>query len=791
MTSASPPDGDLSSLFNFLPIGAYRCLPDGSMLRANPALVALNGYDSEQSLLDSVRVAGNEWYVVPGRRDEFRRLLERDGYVRGFVSEIRPKGSQQRIWVSENAHVVRDENGQIRYYEGTFEDITAQVLSQQAQRSSAEQLRLLTAQIPGMVYMIDLGVDGRRNYRFVSEGVREIYGFGPDDLLRDPMLIARYRHPDDAERLARETAAVLREGVDLAGEYRVVWPDGQLRWVYQRSCEVARDARGVTRVGVLLDATERVRAQQALHASEALWKVALESAGDGVWDWDLRTGVEYFSPRILAMYGLGEGEIEHVAQAMDRLTHPDDVPQMQADRQAHFEGRAPLYRNEHRIRCKDGGWKWVLSRGMVIARDEEGQPLRMVGTHTDITELKQGEARRQLLEVQLRESQKMEAIGTLAGGVAHDFNNLLAAILGNLTLAREDLEAAHPAHESLDEVHRAAIRARQLVQQILTFSRRQSQELVRQPLTPLIEESLRLLRSLLPAGVRLHASLVDGLEVLADATQVQQVLMNLCTNAWQAFAGRGGEISVSLRRRELDFIEAQALGGVQPGSFACLSVADDGPGMDADTERRIFEPFYTTKAPGEGTGLGLAVVHGIVQGHQGAIAVRSHPGAGTRFDVWLPLLSAAPALASTPAAVPAAPGAASDGKDNGRHVVYVDDYEALVFLVGRLLRKQGYRVSTFDSGEAAMGWLQAHPHEGVDLLLTDQNMPGMSGLDVAREVRRLRPHLRVVMISGHVTDALVSEAAQLGVYRVMGKQDSMDALGEAIRSLIEEAGAEG
>jgi PAS domain S-box-containing protein len=788
MTRASPPHGDLSSLFNFLPIGAYRCSPDGVMLRANTALVELNGYASEEALLDSVRVSGNEWYVLPGRRAEFRHLLERDGYVRGFVSEIRPKGSDRHIWVSENAHVVRDADGAVLYYEGTFEDITAQVLAQQAQRSSEEQLRLLTAQIPGMVYMLDLDKEGRRRYRFVSEGVREIYGFGPQELMRDPMLIARYRHPDDAARLAQETVVVLNEGVDLAGEYRVVWPDGRLRWVYQRSCEVARSFDRVTRVGVLLDVTERVLAQQALSSNEALWKVALESAGDGVWDWNLLTGKEYFSPRILAMYGFDADELVKPAEEMDRRTHPDDVPQMLADRQAHFEGRVPVYRNEHRIRCKDGSWKWVLSRGMVIARDDDGRPVRMVGTHTDITELKQTEARRHVLEVQLRESQKMEAIGTLAGGVAHDFNNLLAAILGNLTLAREDLDAGHPAQESLTEVQRAAIRARQLVQQILTFSRRQDQPLVRQPLTPLVEEGLRLLRSLLPAGVRLHASLVDGLDVMADATQVQQVLMNLCTNAWQSFAGRGGEISVSLRRRELGATEAEVLGGLAPGPFACLSVADDGPGMDADTERRIFEPFFTTKAPGEGTGLGLAVVHGIVQAHNGAIAVRSHPGAGTRFDVWLPLQSSARPPQS-PSSPPPVEQPAPACQEQGVHVVYIDDYEALVFLVGRLLRKEGYRVSTFESGEAALHWMRNHPQETVDLVLTDQNMPGMSGLDVARELRLLRPALRVVMISGHVTDALVSEAAELGVFRVMGKQDSMDALGSAIRSLIEETRA--
>lgn len=913
--TAPPPalDGDFSSLFNFLPIGAYRSSPDGRQIRANPALVRLNGYQSEAEQLASVRSIGLEWYVDPGRRAEFQRLLEREGFVRGFVSEVHRHKTRERIWISENAHVVRDAEGRILYYEGTVEDITDQVKARQtlqrseerfrsimsqipgmvyvvrmqtdgsrdylyvsegvrevygvsveqlmadpmlvtrcrhaddqdrlqrdvqkiasegvsldgqfrivlpdgqerwiyrratvvrrdpegalcvgvqmditervqaqlAQRRSEEHLHQIAAQIPGMVYVTRIANDGSREYRFVSEGVREIYGFAPEDLMRDPMLIARYRHPEDAPKLQGDISTVLGPGSDLSGEFRIVLPDGRVRWVYRRSCEVARDVDGVTRVGVLLNVTERVEAQQALHASEALWKVALESAGDGVWDWNLVTNEEFFSPGILAMYGLAKHELPHRAETMDHLTHPDDVPRMQADRQAHFEGRTPVYRNEHRIRCKDGSWKWVLSRGMVIARDEDGRPLRMVGTHTDISDLKLAEVRRQALESQLRESQKMEAIGTLAGGVAHDFNNLLAAILGNLTLAREDLEAAHPAHESLTEVHRAAIRARQLVQQILTFSRRQDQQLVRQALAPVIEEGLGLMRSLLPAGVRLRVSLASGLEVLADTTQMQQVLMNLCTNGWQSFAGQGGEISVGLRRRELAADEAATLGGLQPGAYACLSVADDGPGMDAETLRRIFEPFFTTKPPGEGTGLGLAVVHGIVRGHQGAISVRSHLGTGTRFDVWLPLLTPQPA---GPLPVSVGPSAMKQGGGQASlHIVYVDDYEALVFLVGRLLRKQGYRVSTFASGEAALAWLQKHPNEPVDLLLTDQNMPGMSGLDLCREALRERPGLPAVIVSGHLSEQLLAEASAAGVHEVLAKQDSMDALGDAINKLL-------
>jgi PAS domain S-box-containing protein len=785
MDMPSAPGADFTTLFHFLPIGAYRSSAEGRMIHANEQLARINGFRDVEELLDRARHDPDGWYVDPARRHEFQLRLARDGEVRGFISEVKRRHDSERMWVSENAHMVRDADGRVLFYEGTVEDITERVAQQKAMREQQERMQALADQIPGVVFSLLVRPDGTRAYRFVSSGVREMYGFSPEDLLRDPMLIARYRHPEDIGRLDGETEAIQAGKVELAGEFRIVLPDGQVKWIYKRSCEVLRDSEGVHRVGVLLDISARKKAEDALRESEALWKLALESAGEGVWDWNLVTGEEYLSDSLLSMYGYTRDEVRGVAEDLDARTHPDDIPAMLEARQAHFEGRARLYRNEHRVRAKDGRWLWILTRGMVISRDESGRPTRIVGTHTDITDLKQAEEQQRVLEGQLRESQKMEAIGTLAGGVAHDFNNLLAAILGNLVLAREDVGADHPAQESLAEINRAAIRARQLVQQILTFSRRGAQVMEHQPLLPLVEEALGLMRSLLPAGVRLLTRLSkEPLPALVDATQMQQVLMNLCTNAWQAFAGRSGEVTVALERVALDAAQALQLGALEPGTYARLSVADNGPGMDEVTQRRVFEPFFTTKAPGTGTGLGLAVVHGIVKAHRGAIGLTSQPGAGTRFDVYLPLAASAaaplPDLAVMP---PPAPPAAPEG----RHVVYIDDYEALVFLVGRLLRKQGYRVSTFESGEAALAWFSQHPREPVDLLVTDQNMPGMAGVEVVRELRRLRPALRMAIVSGHVSDTLIAEAASAGVDDVLAKQDSMDALGAAIRGLLEPA----
>ena len=755
------------------------------MVRANPALVAINGDRDEAAMLRRVNQIGSDWYVLPNQRHEFLNTLRRDGFVRGFVSEVRRgTGDGASLWINENAHEVRDLDGRLKYYEGTIEDITERMLAQKALQDSQELFKLITTQIPGMVFVVHLTPDGRRTYRYVSHGVRSIFGLEPSAVINDPELVARYRHPDDMALHQADLTLLNHQPAPLGGEYRVVLPNGEVKWVLRQSCAVSSDASGQLRVGVMLDITDRKKAEAALSESEALWRVAMESAGDGVWDWNIATGEEFLSDRIKSIYGYAAADALNLAADLDGRTHPDDQAQMFADRQDHFEGRTAVYRNEHRVRCKDGRWKWVLSRGVVIARDEDGQPMRMVGTHTDITDLKQAEVHQQVLETQLREAQKLEAIGTLAGGVAHDFNNLLAVILGNLALAREDVGPDHVAQESLNEINRASVRARHLVQQILAFSRRQAQELKVQALRPLVAETLTLMRSLLPAGVSQVEDFSDQpLAVLADATQVQQVLMNLCTNAWQSMEGRTGRITVGLHAVEVDGPMSQSLGGLAVGPFALLSVQDNGSGMDASTLQRVFEPFFTTKPPGAGTGLGLAVVHGIVKAHRGAIGVHSRPGEGTRFDIYLPLAQDASGPASAPLDS-AMVAVDSSRASNGRHVVYIDDYEAMVFLVGRLLRKQGYQVSTFTSGQAALAWLRDEAGS-VDIVVSDQNMPGMSGVEVAAQVSRLRPGLRTVLITGHVSDALLAEAAAAGVVEVMGKQDSMAELGEAIQKMLE------
>ena len=404
----------------------------------------------------------------------------------------------------------------------------------------------------------------------------------------------------------------------------------------------------------------------------------------------------------------------------------------------------------------------------------------------DLTSRKRAEAQRTELEAQLRESHKMQAVGTMAGGIAHDFNNILHAILGNVELAKADCTPGSALHESLLEIDKAGRRARDLVRQILTFSRNEAPRRAAVALAEVAHDTERLLRVTLPPEIELSLHLQPELPpVLADATQVEQALLNLCTNAVHAIGNRRGRIQVDGVLVQPDQHQRENL-GLAAGDYVALRVQDDGPGMDEATLPRIFEPFFTTKPVGQGTGLGLAVVHGVMRTHGGAIDVHSAPGRGSSFTLYFPVATASPQEGAATAAPPApAPEPAPPASRRQRHVMYVDDDEALVFLVRRLLRRRGYEVSGFTDPHEATDALRAAPGR-YDLLVTDYNMPGYSGLDLVRAARAIRPDLPVALASGYVTAEIEQAALAEGARALIHKPNDVAELCATVDRLAHE-----
>lgn len=425
-----------------------------------------------------------------------------------------------------------------------------------------------------------------------------------------------------------------------------------------------------------------------------------------------------------------------------------------------------------------GGKELPVSQVILCHRDAKGEITHFSTIARDLSDLEHAQAQRQALERQVMEAQKLESIGTLAGGVAHDFNNVLAAILGNVELVRAQLPHEAGAQAGLSLIQTAARRARELVQQILTFSRNSPQQQSVISMRAAVEEALALLRSTLPASSELVAELPDEpLAVMGDAGQVQQVVLNLCTNAWQAHGDRTGRILVRLESVCLSASDERPK-GLSPGRYVRLRVADQGSGMNEATLARIFEPFFTTKPPGQGTGLGLSVVHGIVTGSAGVITVQSQVGVGTRFDVYLPQVDASTVLEPAPLLPrPTAPKRA-------RHILYVDDDEVVSLTIGALLRHAGHHVTAISTPEQAIEAVRTNPRD-FELVLTDYNMPGMSGLKLAEVLREIAPDLPVVVTSGYMTDELQVQAHQAGARAVIAKEFSVERLNDVLAEIFE------
>jgi len=519
------------------------------------------------------------------------------------------------------------------------------------------------------------------------------------------------------------------------------------------------------------DLLERAQTEGALEESEERYRALFEHANiaifvaqDGV--------IKSPNPKALELHGYSE--VEFTSRPFIDFIHPEDREMVQDRHERRIRGEQLTNTYSYRVVDKAGDTRWVELN--VVPLSWEGRPATLC-FQTDITEHKQAEEERRKLERQLQQAQKMEAIGNLAGGIAHDFNNILGVIMGYTELSLSQTAEDDSVHKYLSGTLKAASRAKDLVRQILAFSRQG--ELDEKPLAVdvIIGEALKMLRASLPTTIEIQQDIQkDPGLIMADPTHIDQIIINLCTNAAQAMGEAGGVLKVSLRSAYVDDKAAEEQRDLEPGAYVELIVSDTGHGMAPDIAERVFEPYFTTKGMGEGTGLGLSVVHGIVQSHRGAIDVHSEPGGGTVFSVFFPKIGLVQDREETSERESLPVGT--------ERLLLVDDEPIMVSIYQSLLTRLGYRVATRTSSVEALEAFKAQPDK-YDLVITDQTMPHLTGQALAREMMAVRPDIPVILCTGHSDLVDEDRAKETGIRAFVMKPLVMSEFANTIRDALD------
>jgi len=578
---------------------------------------------------------------------------------------------------------------------------------------------------------------------FVTQNIRQI-GYDAHQFLDGSVNYADVIHPDDLERVNAEVLKYADCAADqFYQSYRIIDSSGRERWVDDWT-HIVRDADGVITHfhGFITDTTEREVMSMLLKDSEERTDLALIGSELGMWDWDIPNRKAVFNARSARILGYDLEDIDMRYKTWERLIHPDEWPLTFANLQAHFAGTTDLFLMEFRVRHKEGHWVWIQARGKVLERNDRGEPVRMTGTHLDITRRKQEEQDKIELEDKMRRAQKLESLGVLAGGIAHDFNNILMAVLGNAELASLELPHDAPAAENLREIEMAASRAAGLCNQMLAYSGKGHFKVEILDLSEIVRDIAQMLKVGISKKIQLRYDLANDIPpILADVSQIRQVVMNLITNASEAIGDRNGVITVTTSQQKTCPCDNALVGRPDPCRLAepCLvfEVSDTGCGMNEETLERLYEPFYTTKFTGRG--LGMAAVAGIVRGHGGYIDINTKVEQGTTIRVSLP-----PAAGHLAAKVKT-PVSLQVSHDRGRMLI-VDDEDAILRIGKRLIESLGFDVVCAVNGLEAVDRIRSD--QEISCVLLDLTMPEMDGIEALSIIRDLRPSLPVIMSSG-------------------------------------------
>jgi len=523
-------------------------------------------------------------------------------------------------------------------------------------------------------------------------------------------------------------------------------------------------------VTIYNDVTAQKNAEKALRKSEERFALAMEFANDGLFDWNLESNEIYYSPVWKRILGYENDELPNDFSVWETLTNPEDAKRSWKMQNELINKQRDRFEIEFRMKHKDGHWVDILSRANATF-DENNNAVRVVGTHVDISERKK-------LENQLLQSQKLESIGTLAGGIAHEFNNILSIIVGNNELLMDELPEWSLARDNSEEIRIAGLRARDVVKQLLTFTRQDNANLKPLDIGLTVKEAMKLIRSSIPANIDIHQTIADKVSpVFGNPTQINQILINLCSNAADAMIDTGGGIQINLSNDTLDQTCKTIHSALNPGQHVKLVVGDTGSGMDKKTLDRIFEPYFTTKDFGKGSGIGLAIVHGIVEKHSGVIFVESALGQGTTFTILLPAYQGEVA-------------AESDGHTElptgNERVLFVED-EPILFKLGKQrLERLGYTVQGSTDPREALKIFKENLNT-FDLVITDMAMPHMTGDQLVSEILKLRPEIPTMLCTGYSEKISEEKSYEIGFKAFIMKPVDRTEFAVNVRNILDEA----
>ncbi|HEX7652372.1 MAG TPA: PAS domain S-box protein, partial [Verrucomicrobiae bacterium] len=608
---------------------------------------------------------------------------------------------------------------------------------------------------------------------WVNSAYTNMTGYTVQEVKSDYLSILKSgNHPAEFYRQMWET---LLAGKIWRGELLNRRKDGT---VYDQEMTITpvrgQDGRVNHFVAIKQDVTERRRHEQRLQAERNLLHALMDNLPDAIYFKDTHSRFTLINAAQARNLGLNN-PLEAMGRTDMDFFPPHDARQKLTDERRVLNTGEPIVGAVENYNTAEGAVWWSVTK--VPIRDASGKITGLVGVTRDITTIKAAEAERQKLDHRLLQAQKLEAIGTLAGGIAHDFNNILAAMIGYAELVKEDTVEMPATHECAREILLATKRAKDLVHQILTFSRQRETHPQVIHLDTVIKEVLKFLRSSLPSLIQIEKHLDAACPaVLADPTQIYQVVLNLASNSLHAMEGKAGTLTLRLEGLEPNAESIKNHPDFQPDRpYVRLTVADTGHGMDAKTLARVFEPFFTTKPIGKGTGLGLAMVHGIVKSHQGIVTVESTPQTGTTFQIFIP-----------------ASQQAADREDNdsrplptgqGQTILLVDDEPALTQLFRRVLTRLNYKPISTNSPREAVELLRLSPDQ-FHLAITDYTMPELNGLEVAREWHILRPHLPIIMTSGYSAELNKEQLTANGIQHLLTKPVDMFLLAEVLQRLL-------